>query len=87
MNLNTGHHIVTVNKCLFKSMHPILKIPCMLTEDVNMSESLPVDISDVPGGLDRVVVVSLTFGGTEIKATAIIEKTGKEVTASFDFLG
>ena len=49
--------------------------------------TLEVDISDVPGDLDRDVSVSLSFGDTEIKAKARIERTGQVCTANFDFLG
>ena len=48
---------------------------------------LTIDISDVPGNLDRLVLVSLTFSETEITATARAEKTGKLVTVKCDFLG
>ena len=49
--------------------------------------ALRVDISDVPGDIDRGVFVSLMFGDTEVKATARIEKTGQVVSANIDFLG
>ena len=49
--------------------------------------TLDVDISDVPGDLDRRVFVKLMFGDTELKATARIEKTGQAVSTTFDFLG
>ena len=48
---------------------------------------LDLDISHVPGNLDREVYLSLTFSDTEIKATARIEETGEEITTRFDFLG
>ena len=49
--------------------------------------TIEVDISDVPGDLDRRVFTSLIFGDTEIKAKARIEETGQVVSAKFDFLG
>ena len=48
-----------------------------------------VDISNVPDDLpreDRKVFVSLTFSGTEITASARVEKTDEITAASFDFL-
>ena len=46
-----------------------------------------VDLKDVPGDLDRDILVSLTFGDTELKATCRVEKTGQILTAKLDFLG
>lgn len=48
-----------------------------------------VDISNLPADLqreDRKVFVSLTFSGTEITASARLDKTGEITAASFDFL-
>ena len=64
-----------------------LKDPMYIDRGCELVGKFTVDISDVPGGLDRSVLVSLTFSDTEIKATAVVEKTGEKVTASFDFLG
>ena len=64
-----------------------LKDPKYTDHGCQYMGTLGVDISDVPGDLDREVSVSLIFGDTEVKATARIEQTGQVVSASFDFLG
>ena len=65
-----------------------LKNPKYVDEGCVRVGSMTIDISDVNGSRsDRGVAVSLTFGDTEIKAKARVEKTGKIVIASFDFLG
>ena len=48
---------------------------------------LDLDISHVPGNLERKVYVSLNFWDTEPHATALVEGTGEKVTARFNFLG
>ena len=46
-----------------------------------------LDISDVPGDMEREIAVNLTFGESEIKVKAREIKTGKEVIAKCNFLG
>ena len=64
-----------------------LKDPKYTDQGCQHLGTLRMDISDVPGDLDRRVFVKLMFGDTEVKATARIEKTDQVVSASFDFLG
>ena len=64
-----------------------LKDPMYTDQGCHHLGTLEVDISDVPGDLDRRVFVKLMFGDTEVKATARIEKTDQVVSANFDFLG
>ena len=64
-----------------------LKDPKYTDQGCQHLGTLRVDISDVPGDLDRRVFVKLMFGDTEVKATARIEKTDQVVSANFDFLG
>ena len=64
-----------------------LKDPKYTDQGCQHLGTLKVDISDVPGDLDRDVFVKLMFGDTEVKAKARVEKTGQVVSANFDFLG
>ena len=63
-----------------------LKDPMYTDQGCQYLGTLEVDISDVPGDLDRGVYISLIFDDTEIKAKGKIEKTGQVVSANFDFL-
>ena len=66
-----------------------LKDPKYTDQGCDLIGKFTVDISNLPDDLpreDKKVFVSLTFSGTEITATARVEKTGDIVTASFDFL-
>ena len=64
-----------------------LKDPKYSDQGCQLLGKLCVDISDVPGDLDRSVSLSLTFGDTEIKAEGTAEGTNRTVSAKFDFLG
>ena len=64
-----------------------LKDPKYIDQGCQHLGLLTVDISDVPGDLDRRVFVNLIFGDTEIKAKARVEKSGQVVSANFNFLG
>ena len=64
-----------------------LKDPKYTDQGCQLLGTLRVDISDVPGDLDRRVFVKLMFGDTEVKAAARVKKTGQIVSANFDFLG
>ena len=59
------------------------KDPKYTTRGCQRLGELSVDISDVPGDLDRKVYVSLTFSDTEGR----VEGTNRKVSAKFDFLG
>ena len=63
------------------------RAPRYTDQDCELLGELTVDISNVPGDLDRRVWVSLTFSDTEIKATGKVDETGQIVTATFDCLG
>ena len=75
------------NEIVFSVYASDLKDPMYVDRGCELVGKFTVDISNVSGGSNRGVRVSLTFSDTEIKAKAIIKATGKEVTASFDFLG
>ena len=64
-----------------------LKDPKYVDQGCQLLGKLSVDISDVPGDLDRYVSLSLTFSDTEIKAEGRVNGTDRKVTARFDFLG
>ena len=64
-----------------------LKDPKYTDQGCQHLGTLRVDISDVPGDLDRRVFIKLICGDTEVKAAARVEKTGQVVSANFDFLG
>ena len=64
-----------------------LKDPKYVDQGCQLLGELNVDISDVPGDLERSVSLSLTFSDTEIKADCRIEGTDRKVSAKFDFLG
>ena len=64
-----------------------LKDPKYTDQGCQLLGKFNVDISDVPGDLDRRVWVRLTFSDTEIKAEARVEGTDRKVTAKCDFLG
>ena len=64
-----------------------LKDPKYVHQGCQLLGELDVDISDVPGDLDRSVSLSLTFGDTEIQAEGRVEGTDRKVSAKFDFLG
>lgn len=46
-----------------------------------------LDISDVPGDMEREIAVNLTFDESEIKVKARVLQTGKEVIGRCNFLG
>ena len=65
-----------------------LENPKYVDESCVLIGALTIDISDVAGSRsDRAIAVSLIYSDTEIKAKVRVKKTGKTVTASFDFLG
>ena len=74
-------------KIVIKVYASDLKDPTYVDRDCELVGKFTVDTADLPGGLEQKFCGSLTFSDTEIKATAIVEETGEEVTASFDFLG
>ena len=80
----TDHNQEAVHISIYASD---LKDPKYTDRGCQRLGTLEVDISDVPGDLDRAVSVSLIFGDTEIKAMARIEDTYQVVSANFDFLG
>lgn len=84
-----GYCPVTSNEdsLVFRLFASDLKDPLYTDEGCIQVGTMSVDISDVPGDLDRAIDLHLIFGDTEIKATAEVKKTGKIVTASFNFLG
>lgn len=83
------HQLICCKKQLgFELYASDLKNPIYVDEGCVCVGSMDIDISDVDGSAsDRAVAVSLIFSDTEIKAKARVKKTGKIVTASFDFLG
>ena len=64
-----------------------LNSPTHTDQNCKLIGKMTVDLTNVPGDLDRTVSVSLTFGETELKATCRVEKTGQILTAKLDFLG
>ena len=64
-----------------------MKSPIYTTQGCQLLGKLDLDISDVPGDLDREVYVSLTFSDTEIRAEGRVKGTDRKVSANFDFLG
>ena len=66
-----------------------LKDPKYTDQGCDCIGEFTVDVSNLPDDLpreDKNVFVSLTFSGTEITASARVEKTGEITSASFDFL-
>ena len=67
-----------------------LKKPVFVDEGCTYLGQLNVDISSLPKDMDRaekLVALQLTFGDTEIKASATVVKTGENFESSFNFLG
>ena len=64
-----------------------LKDPMYTDQGCHSLGDITIDISAVPGDLERSVYVSLTFSDTEIKAEGRAEGSDKKVTAYVDFLG
>ena len=66
-----------------------LKSPLYTDQGCECLGAFTVDISNLPEDLElrrKKVFVRLTFSGTEITATARVEETGEETSATFDFL-
>lgn len=61
--------------------------PLYVTDvDCTYVGQLEVEVPDISDGKQRGVIVSMIFGGTEIRVEGKVEKTGKVTKASFDFL-
>ena len=59
-----------------------LNDPKHTDQNCQLIGEMDVDLTDVPGDFDRRVLVSLTFGDTELRATCRVEKTGQILTAN-----
>ena len=63
-----------------------LKTPNSITKDCELVGELEIDFSGLTKE-EKVFEAKITFSDTEIEATATVLKTGKEISAKFNFLG